>query len=255
MSRRRGSASSSTVRLPAAVELLRMDRLRDVSDLPFDPATMRGNMSAQVTLGMPLQGRSAAGIDHLRHRRRCDQFFRRSHDHGAESRGGAAARRRQQRRASSSRATSRSAARRPTWNTARRAAIPTPKSACRACSTRRRATISASIRRRSHRRRYSDPALRPRRHGAERDGRFAVEADLTPAQIDGLLPGWVKPSGKPARATFTLTTKPQSVRIDDLVDRRRRRRRQGHRSTSTARASCNRRTSRLTVSPTATAPT
>ncbi len=46
---------------------------------------------------------------------------------------------------------------------------------------------------------------------SERDGRFNVEADLTPAQIDGYLPGWVKPAGKPARATFTVTTKPQSI--------------------------------------------
>ena len=52
---------------------------------------------------------------------------------------------------------------------------------------------------------------------SEREGHFAVDADLTPAQIDGLLPGWAKPSGKPARATFTLTTKPQSIRIDDLL--------------------------------------
>ncbi len=52
---------------------------------------------------------------------------------------------------------------------------------------------------------------------SDRDGRFAVTADLTPAQIDGFLPGWVKQSGKPARATFTLTTKPQSIRIDDLL--------------------------------------
>ncbi len=51
----------------------------------------------------------------------------------------------------------------------------------------------------------------------DRDGRFSVTADLTPAQIDGFLPGWVKQSGKPARATFTLTTKPQSVRVDDLL--------------------------------------
>src|SRR5208282_2684769 len=53
--------------------------------------------------------------------------------------------------------------------------------------------------------------------GSDRDGRFSVEADLTSAQIDGFLPGWVKPSGKPARATFTLTTKPQSIHIDDLL--------------------------------------
>ncbi len=51
----------------------------------------------------------------------------------------------------------------------------------------------------------------------DRDGRFSVKADLTPAQIDGFLPGWVKQSGKPARATFTLTTKPQSIRVDDLL--------------------------------------
>ncbi len=37
----------------------------------------------------------------------------------------------------------------------------------------------------------------------DRDGRFSVAADLTSAQIDGFLPGWVKQSGKPARATFT----------------------------------------------------
>ena len=53
-------------------------------------------------------------------------------------------------------------------------------------------------------------------NGPDRNGRFAVEADLTPAQLDGFLPGWVKPAGKPARATFTLTTKPQSIRVDDL---------------------------------------
>jgi Protein of unknown function len=51
----------------------------------------------------------------------------------------------------------------------------------------------------------------------DRDGRFSITADLTPAQIDGFLPGWAKQSGKPARATFTLTTKPQSIRIDDLL--------------------------------------
>jgi len=52
---------------------------------------------------------------------------------------------------------------------------------------------------------------------AERDGRFAVRADLTSTQIDGFLPGWVKPAGKPARATFTVLTKPQSTRIEDLL--------------------------------------
>src|SRR5208283_3687065 len=41
--------------VPAAAELVAMDRLRDASGVPFDPATTRGTMSAQVTLGMPLK--------------------------------------------------------------------------------------------------------------------------------------------------------------------------------------------------------
>ena len=33
------------------------------------------------------------------------------------------------------------------------------------------------------------------------DSRFAMEADLSQAKIDNLLPGWLKPPGRPARAT------------------------------------------------------
>ena len=55
------------------------------------------------------------------------------------------------------------------------------------------------------------------RPASDREGRFNIEADLTSTQIDGLLPGWAKPSGKPARATFVLTTKPQSIRVEDLL--------------------------------------
>ncbi len=70
-----------------------------------------------------------------------------------------------------------------------------------------------------HDRRRDSDAISPAAsaRSSDRDGRFAVAADLTSAQIDGFLPGWVKQSGKPARATFTLTTKPQSIRIDDLL--------------------------------------
>src|SRR5262249_54307489 len=41
--------------VPAAAELLTMDRLRDASGAPFDPATTRGNMNALVALAMPLK--------------------------------------------------------------------------------------------------------------------------------------------------------------------------------------------------------
>jgi hypothetical protein len=49
------------------------------------------------------------------------------------------------------------------------------------------------------------------------ESRFAIDADLTPSRIDGLLPGWTKASGKPTHATLTVVSRPQSTRFDDVV--------------------------------------
>lgn len=49
-----------------------------------------------------------------------------------------------------------------------------------------------------------------------RDDRMNVEADLTPVKIDNLLPGWLKPAGKAARATYTLQKSDKSMRFDNL---------------------------------------
>ena len=49
------------------------------------------------------------------------------------------------------------------------------------------------------------------------DSRFAIEADLTPAKIDNLLPGWTKPAGQAGRATFTLVNKTPGTRFEDIV--------------------------------------
>ena len=48
------------------------------------------------------------------------------------------------------------------------------------------------------------------------DDGMSVEADLTPVKIDNLLPGWVKPVGRPARATYTMLKTGKAVRFDDL---------------------------------------
>jgi hypothetical protein len=48
------------------------------------------------------------------------------------------------------------------------------------------------------------------------DDGMSVEADLTPVKIDNLLPGWVKPAGRPARATYTMLKTGKAVRFDDL---------------------------------------
>jgi hypothetical protein len=50
----------------------------------------------------------------------------------------------------------------------------------------------------------------------DRDSKFTIEADLTAARIDNLLPGWVKPAGRPVRATFTLINRDQSRRFEDI---------------------------------------
>lgn len=52
---------------------------------------------------------------------------------------------------------------------------------------------------------------------AAKDERMSVEADLTPVKIDNLLPGWVKPAGRPARATYVLVKSAKSTRFEDLV--------------------------------------
>jgi hypothetical protein len=52
---------------------------------------------------------------------------------------------------------------------------------------------------------------------SERDSKIAVDADLTGLKLDNLLPGWTKPSGKSAHATFNVVQKPQSTRLEDIV--------------------------------------
>ena len=51
--------------------------------------------------------------------------------------------------------------------------------------------------------------------GANDDG-MSVEADLTPVKIDNLLPGWVKPAGRSARAMYTMMKTGKTTRFDDL---------------------------------------
>jgi hypothetical protein len=54
--------------------------------------------------------------------------------------------------------------------------------------------------------------------GGDQENRLAVEADLAQAKVENLLPGWVKPANRPARATFTYVGgKGRPGRFDDIV--------------------------------------
>ena len=200
----------------AAAELMRMDRLRDVSDAPFDPSAMRGNLTAQVSLGMPLKADLPPGstnytvsvettnfaADRMIMGQKVESALLRATatPQGFQLKGdvkiaGAPMSLEYRKVRSESEAEVRLQG---MLDEAARANLGFEMGEA----------ISGAI-----------PVRLSGRvaTGSDREGRFNIEADLTSTQIDGLLPGWAKPSGKPARATFVLTTKPQSIRVEDLL--------------------------------------
>jgi hypothetical protein len=203
--------------VPAAVELLAMDRLRDASaGVPFDPATTRGTMSANVTLGMPMKADLPPGstnysitvdatnfaADRMIMAQKVEAQALKvvANNQGFAIKGdvkiGGTPASLEYRKAR-------------TDNDAEVSLQGMLDETARVnFGLDPNNTISGAI-----------PLHLTGRIGSgpDREGHFAIEADLTPVQLDGFLPGWVKPAGKPARATFTLTTKPQSTRIDDLL--------------------------------------
>ena len=202
--------------VPAAAELLRMDRLRDFADGPFDPAVMRGGLSATVSFGMPLRADLPPGstnyaitveatnfsADHMIMGQKVDAALLKASatPQGFQLKGdvkiaGAPANLEYRKARGDADAEIRITG---VLDDAARANLGFDLGD----------TVSGAV-----------PIRISGRVAAtsDREGRFNIDADLTPAQIDGLLPGWAKPSGKPARATFALTTKPQASRIEDLI--------------------------------------
>ncbi|HWM80914.1 MAG TPA: DUF3971 domain-containing protein [Pseudolabrys sp.] len=47
--------------------------------------------------------------------------------------------------------------------------------------------------------------------------RYGADADLTAVKIDNLIPGWTKPAGKPARATFIFSRDKAGTHFEDIV--------------------------------------
>ena len=202
--------------VPAAAELLRTDRLRDVSDLPFDPATVRGTMSASVTLGIPIKADPPPGsttyaitvdatnfsADHMIMGQKVEAAALRANatQQGFQLKGDV--------KVGEAPVSLEYRKNRGEAEAEIRLQGMLDEAARKSLGLDPGGAINGSI-----------PVRLAGRvtTGSDHEGRFNIEADLTPAQIDGLLPGWTKPSGKPARATFTLLSKPQSTRIEDLL--------------------------------------
>jgi Protein of unknown function len=203
--------------VPAAAELLASDRLREASGSPLDPAGSKGTVTAQVSLNLAIDPDMPKGsvkynvvadianfaVDRFMMDQRIDaQSLRVTADSdGYEARGDVRI------------------GGMPAVVTYRK-----PRGDGEA-ELRLQATFDDAARSRfgfDFNGALSGPV--PIRLGAriapstDQDSRFAIEADLTQAKIDNLLPGWTKPAAKAARATFTMSSrKATNSHIDDIV--------------------------------------
>jgi hypothetical protein len=201
--------------LPAAAELLATERLREYSGSPVEPSTSRGTLSAQIALGMPLQTDLPAGTaqysinidvanfaaDRMVMGQKVEAANLRvtANNQGYHIRGDvkingvpAALDYRKPRGDGDAEVHVRAA-----LDDAARAKLGFDL----------KAFINGPV----------PVKIDGRVPMGEGEGRFTVEADLTQARIDKLLPGWLKPVGRPARATFVAINKPNLTRIEDLV--------------------------------------
>jgi hypothetical protein len=202
--------------VPAAAELLAMDRLREVAGAPFDPATTHGTMTAQVSLAMPLKPDLPPGstnyaiavdatnfsAEHMIMGQRLDAPLLHvlASPQGFQFKGDV--------KIAGAPANLEYHQARDTGDVDIKLQGTLDAAARNSLGLDQANTIGGAI------------PIRVAGHiagGSEHDGRFAITADLTPAQIDGFLPGWIKPAGKPSRATLTLVTTTDAIHIDDLV--------------------------------------
>lgn len=201
--------------VPAAAELLTVDRLREFSGSPFDPATTRGTLSAQINLTIPLRADLPRGSTQYNMVVDLTNFTAEKLLFGQK--------------------------------------VESP--ALRITATNQRYEIKGDVKIANtpatieYRKVLNDPdaelrlaavvddaarqrigldvgpmlagsvpiKLSGRIGSGDRDSRFNVEADLTPAKLENLLPGWVKPAGKPARAMFLMTKEKNAIKFDDLL--------------------------------------
>jgi hypothetical protein len=204
--------------VPAAAELLALERLREFSGAPFDPAGVRGTLTAQVNLGMPLRPDLPPGSTDYDITVDLNNFSAEKMVFGHKA------------EAQALRVTANNniyeikgdvrVAGAPAYVEYRKlkgeADAEVRLQATLDETTRARLGIDLGT--------ALTGALPMRLTGRvsndEKDARFNVEADLTATRIDNLLPGWVKAPGRPARLAFLLVREKGEkggLRFDDLL--------------------------------------
>ena len=203
---------------------------------------------------MPLKPDLPPGSTELFDRGRCHEFFRRPYDHGTEGRGRGCCGRPPTPQGFQLKGDVKIGGT-PASLEYRKSRGEADAEVRIARHARRGGAQQSRLRsRRTDQRRDSDPICRPRcDRRPDREGRFAIEADLTRRRSTAFCPaGPSLPASRRARPS-RLTTKPQSIRIEDLLIEGAGGGVKGSIEFDGA-ARCNRPISRLTASPTATAP-
>ncbi len=200
--------------VPAAAEILASDRLSEFSGTLVDPSSSKGNVSAQVTLGLPIKreltkadttysinvdlGGFSADKLVMNQKLEGNTLKVVANNQGYQVKGdvkiGGQAATLDYRKPTEGDADVRLQA---TLDDASRAKLGVDLGSA----------VSGSI-----------PVKVSGKIGApDRESRLGIEADLTAARIDNILPGWVKVAGKAGRVLFNVVQKPQSTRLEDIV--------------------------------------
>ncbi|MFB9265565.1 DUF3971 domain-containing protein [Bradyrhizobium erythrophlei] len=200
--------------VPAAAEILASDRLSDLSGPPIDPNASKGNISATITLGMPVKGAltksdttysvtadiAGVAVDRLVMNQKLEANTLKviASNAGYQVKGDVKI-------------------------NGQAAQLDYRKPAEGDADVKLQATLDDASRARL------GLDLGPALSGAipikltgkigsgDNNTKMGIEADLTALKLDNILPGWVKVPGKSGKATFNVVPKGQSTRFEDIV--------------------------------------
>jgi hypothetical protein len=200
--------------VPAAAELLTSDRLSDFNSTPIDPNTSKGNVSAQVSLGLPIK----------RELTKADTTYAVTADLSGFSADRLVMNQKLEANALKIVATNQGyQVKGDVKINGQPASLDYRKQTDGDADVKLQTTLDDASRARlgfdlGSAITGSIPVKVTGKIGAnEQDRRLGVDADLTALKVDNLLPGWIKLPGKSGHMTFNVTQKPQSTRLDDIV--------------------------------------
>lgn len=199
--------------VPAVVEMLSSDKLSDISAVSIDPNTSRGNVTAQVSVGFPIKPDL----------KRSDASYAINVDLNGFSADKLAMNQKLEGNAIKLVASNQGYQVKGEVKIAGQpASLDYRKPAEGDADLRLQATLDDASRARlgvdlGSAVSGNIPVKVTGKIGApDHESRLGIEADLTAARIDNLLPGWVKVSGKASKIAFNVVQKPQSTRLEDI---------------------------------------